>query len=190
MTSEHGPLATAAAPDPGSTGGTGSTAGTGDTVLGAFGGLGAPLDCAGLRNVPLEGPQVLWLVVAGAMDLFAVDAAGHERWHHLGRLEAGTLLLGPVEGPRHTLVSRPLQGCVLRRIPLRELVQPAPQPYGPGYEQPYGSQQPYGQGPYGAGYGQEPAGASPPTGQPPTALSPLEDAFSRGVGRGLRVLFE
>src|SRR5882757_8739436 len=202
MTSEHGPLATAAAPDPGSTGGTGSTAGTGDTVLGAFGGLGAPLDCAGLRNVPLEGPQVLWLVVAGAMDLFAVDAAGHERWHYLGRLEAGTLLLGPVEGPRHTLVSRPLQGCVLRRIPLRELVRPAPQPYELGYEQPqpYGQQQPYGQGPYDSGYGQGSAGSDPSTGQlpvpqgafnPPRAEpSPLEVAFSQGVGRGLRVLFE
>src|SRR5882757_9119018 len=217
MTSEHGPLATAAAPDPGSTGGTGSTAGTGDTVLGAFGGLGAPLDCAGLRNVPLEGPQVLWLVVAGAMDLFAVDAAGHERWHHLGRLEAGTLLLGPAEGPRHTLISRPLQGCVLRRIPLRELVRPAPQPYEPGYGQPqsygqpqpgqgqpagqeHGQQQPYGQGQYGGAYGQGSVGHDIATGQPllpqspfpppRTELSPLEDAFSRGVGRGLRVLFE
>ena len=39
-----------------------------------------------------------------ALDLFAVDAAQQGHWHHLGRLEAGTLLLGPVAGPQHTLV--------------------------------------------------------------------------------------
>ena len=45
-----------------------------DQVVAAFGGLGTPVDCAGLRSLPLEGPQVLWLVVGGALDLFAVDA--------------------------------------------------------------------------------------------------------------------
>ena len=135
--------------------------GPGDVVIGALGGLGAPVDCAGLRSLPLEGPQVLWLVVAGAMDVFAVDPAGRGTWHFLGRMEAGTLLLGPVDGPHHTLVSRPLQGCVVRRIALREL-------FAPAYQQPYQSDP-------GAGY-------------PPDA--PLEDAFARGVGRGLRVLFE
>ncbi len=172
MTSVHGPVAAAHGP--------------GDLVLGAFGGLGTPYDCAGLRSVPLEGPHVLWLVAEGAMDLFAVDAAGQDRWHHLGRLEAGTLLMGPVQGPPHTLVSRPLPDCRLRRIPLRELVP----------QQPYG-QQMYGQdGTYPA-YGQQQTGAyadGSPYGQgafeQPAVLSPLEEAFSRGVGRGLRVLFE
>ncbi|WP_030778108.1 NHLP bacteriocin export ABC transporter permease/ATPase subunit [Streptomyces sp. NRRL S-920] len=95
-----------------------------DTVAAAFGALGTPVDCADLRSVHLEGPQVLWLVVAGALDLFAVDAVQQGHWHFLGRLEPGTLLLGPVEGPQHTLLGRPLQGCALRRIPLRELYRP------------------------------------------------------------------
>ncbi|MFF2848698.1 NHLP bacteriocin export ABC transporter permease/ATPase subunit [Streptomyces sp. NPDC058001] len=101
-------------------------AGAGDTdlVLGALGGLGTPVDCAGLPSLSLEGPLVLWLVQEGAMDLFAVDAAVRGHWHFLGRLEPGSLLLGPVDGPEHTLVGRPLRGCVLRRIPLRELYRP------------------------------------------------------------------
>jgi NHLM bacteriocin system ABC transporter ATP-binding protein len=85
--------------------------------------------------VPLEGPVVLWLVTQGALDLFAVDAAQQGHWHHLGRLEPGSLLLGPVPGPQHTLVGRPVRGCVLRRIALRELYwQPGHQG---GYADPY-----------------------------------------------------
>ena len=68
----------------------------GDYVLGALGGMGTPVDGSGLTRLDLEGPHVLWLVVSGAMDLFAVDAAQQGHWHHLGRLEAGSLLLGPV----------------------------------------------------------------------------------------------
>lgn len=146
MTSLHHPVAAGAEP--------------GDVVVGALGGLGRPVDCAGTRSLMLEGPHVLWLIVDGAMDLFAVDAHLQGRWHFLGRLETGTLLLGPVEGPHHTLIGRPLQGCVLHRIPLRELLQPE-----------YRDEWSY-HGPEGA------------------ALSPLEDAFTRGVGRSLRILFE
>ncbi len=141
-------------------------AASGDVVVGAMGGLGEPVDCASTRSLPLEGPQVLWLVAAGAMDLFAVDAAVQGRWHFLGRVEAGTLLLGPVEGPQHTLVARPLQGCVLHRIQLRELFRPEYPAY-PAYQE-------------HAGY----------PGYPAYGLSPLEAAFAHGVGRGLRVLFE
>ncbi|WP_369213344.1 NHLP bacteriocin export ABC transporter permease/ATPase subunit [Streptomyces flavofungini] len=138
-----------------------------DTVAAAFGALGTPVDCTGLRSVHLEGPQVLWLVVAGALDLFAVDAAQQGHWHFLGRLEPGTLLLGPVEGPQHTLVGRPLQGCALRRVPLRELYRPD---HGDtwAHEQRYPSQ-----------YDTQDA-----------ALSLLEHAFALGIGRGHRVLFE
>ncbi|MFK4070240.1 NHLP bacteriocin export ABC transporter permease/ATPase subunit [Streptomyces sp. NPDC029674] len=138
-----------------------------DAVGAAFGALGTPADCAGLRSVHLEGPQVLWFVVAGALDLFAVDAVQQGHWHYLGRLEPGALLLGPVEGPQHTLVGRPLQGCELRRIPLRELYRPD---YGDtwSYEQQYPTQ-----------YDTQDA-----------ALSLLEHAFALGIGRGHRVLFE
>ncbi|MEU6762770.1 NHLP bacteriocin export ABC transporter permease/ATPase subunit [Streptomyces sp. NPDC046853] len=140
---------------------------TDDAVAAAFGALGTPADCTGLRSVHLEGPQVLWLVVAGALDLFAVDAVQQGHWHFLGRLEPGTLLLGPVEGPQHTLVGRPLQGCELRRIPLRELYRPD---YGDtwAYEQQFPSQYDTGD----------------------QALSLLEHAFALGIGRSHRVLFE
>ncbi|MET8680192.1 NHLP bacteriocin export ABC transporter permease/ATPase subunit [Streptomyces sp. NPDC004647] len=147
MTSVHHPVVTGTGP--------------GDVVVGALGGLGEPVDCAGTRSLSLEGPHVLWLVADGALDLFAVDAASQGHWHFLGRLTTGTLLLGPVEGPQHTLVGRPLQGCVLRRIQLRELFRPEPG---------YGDQWSY----------YDPA-AMPST---------LEDALARGVGRSLRVLFE
>ncbi|MEU9187049.1 NHLP bacteriocin export ABC transporter permease/ATPase subunit [Streptomyces sp. NPDC048484] len=127
--------------------------------------MGTPVDGSGLTRLDLEGPHVLWLVAAGAMDLFAVDAAQQGHWHHLGRLEAGSLLLGPVAGPQHTLVGRPLRECVLRRIELRELYQP-PQTETWTYDE-YGNPQ-----------------------YVPPATSPLEYALSLGVGRGLAILFE
>ncbi|QEV21049.1 NHLP bacteriocin export ABC transporter permease/ATPase subunit [Streptomyces alboniger] len=141
-----------------------------DTVAAAFGALGTPVDCTDLRSVHLEGPQVLWLVVAGALDLFAVDAAQQGHWHFLGRLEPGTLLLGPAEGPQHTLLGRPLQGCALRRIPLRELYRPDYPDHNNtwAYEQQYPTR-----------YDTQDA-----------ALSLLEHAFVLGIGRGHRVLFE
>ncbi|MET9428294.1 NHLP bacteriocin export ABC transporter permease/ATPase subunit [Streptomyces sp. NPDC003036] len=133
-----------------------------DPVTHAFGGLGTPVDCTGLRSVHLEGPHALWLVVGGGLDLFAVDAAQQGNWHFLGRLEAGSLLLGPVEGPQHTLVGRPTQDCALRRIALRELYG------GNGYT----SYDPYApHGPHGE-------------------QSPLEQAFALGTARSLGVLFE
>src|SRR6476620_5809188 len=103
-----------------------TTAHEGDLVLGALGYMGTYVDCSGLTRLDLEGPQVLWLVAAGALDLFAVDAAQQGHWHHLGRLEAGSLLLGPVAGPQHTLVGRPLRDCAVRRIVLLLLNEPAP----------------------------------------------------------------
>ncbi len=137
----------------------------GDLVLDALGGMGAPIDCSGMSRLDLEGPQVLWLVASGALDLFAVDAAVQGHWHHLGRLEAGSLLLGPVAGPQHTLVARPVRDCVVRRIQLRELYQPV--------ETQTWSYDEYGNPQY----------------VPPTT-SPLEYALALGVGRGLSILFQ
>ncbi|GAA3984528.1 NHLP bacteriocin export ABC transporter permease/ATPase subunit [Streptomyces plumbiresistens] len=134
-------------------------------MLGALGTMGTPVDCVGLSRIDLEGPQVLWLVAAGAVDLFAVDAEGQGHWHHLGRLEAGSLLLGPVPGPQHTLVARPLRDCVVRRINLRELYQPA-------------NTQTWSYDEYGN-----------PQYVPPTT-SPLEYALALGVGRSLSILFQ
>ncbi|MEE1753994.1 NHLP bacteriocin export ABC transporter permease/ATPase subunit [Streptomyces sp. SP18CS02] len=158
-----------------------------DAVVQALGGLGRELDCTGLRSVPLEGPQVLWLVADGGLDLFAVDAAGQGHWHFLGRLEAGSLLLGPVEGPQHTLVGRPAQGCALRRIPLRALYGGYGPEHGAGYDPGYGVGAGTGYGAgfagYGAGHG---AGYAPSYGRPTL----LEHAFALGTARSLGVLFE
>ncbi|MFD8467076.1 NHLP bacteriocin export ABC transporter permease/ATPase subunit [Streptomyces cyaneofuscatus] len=147
-----------------------------DSVIHALGGLGSPVEGAGLGSVPLEGPQVLWLVVEGALDLFAVDAHQQGHWHFLGRLDPGGLLLGPVEGPQHTLLGRPSQDCRLRRIALRELWRP--EPYGEGY-----GDQTYGDQTYGVRYG-------PSQGDPyaPAGPTPLEHAVSLGAGRGTGVL--
>ncbi|WP_432009872.1 NHLP bacteriocin export ABC transporter permease/ATPase subunit [Streptomyces cucumeris] len=136
----------------------------GDAVVQALGALGTPVDRTGLRSLPLEGPQVLWLVTGGALDLFAVDAAEEGHWHFLGRLEPGAALPGPVEGPRHTLVGRPSQDCAVRRIPLRELYRPE------SYDA------------YATGWTDEPYGDVPPT--------PLEHAVALGVSRSLGVLFQ
>src|SRR5882757_7226972 len=120
----------------------------GDLVLGALGSLGTPIDCAGLNRLDLEGPQVLWLVASGAIDLFAVDAVQQGHWHHLGRLVAGSL-----------------RDCVVHRIGLRELYQPA-------------NTQTWSYDEYGN-----------PQYIPPTS-SPLEYALALGVGRGLSILFQ
>ncbi|MDQ0688108.1 NHLM bacteriocin system ABC transporter ATP-binding protein [Streptomyces achromogenes] len=136
-----------------------------DVVLAALGRMGSRIDCAGSVRLDLEGPQVLWLVASGALDLFAVDAEQQGHWHHLGRLEAGSLLLGPVSGPQHTLVARPLRDCVVHRVGLRELYQPADTRTW-SYDE-YGN----------------------PLYVPPTS-SPLEYALALGVGRGLSVLFQ
>ncbi|MEU5366796.1 NHLP bacteriocin export ABC transporter permease/ATPase subunit [Streptomyces sp. NPDC005925] len=136
-----------------------------DLVLGALGALGTPIDCAGFSRLDLQGPQVLWLVASGAVDLFAVDAGQQGHWHHLGRLEAGSLLLGPVAGPQHTLVARPLRDCVVHRIGLRELYQPT-------------STQTWSYDEYGQ-----------PQYVPPTT-SGLEYALALGVGRSLSILFQ
>ncbi|MEU5650382.1 NHLP bacteriocin export ABC transporter permease/ATPase subunit [Streptomyces pseudogriseolus] len=137
----------------------------GDVVLGALGALGTPIDCSGFGKLDLDGPQVLWLIASGAVDLFAVDAEQQGHWHHLGRLEAGSLVLGPVAGPAHTLVARPLRDCVVHRIALRELYQEA-------HTQTW-SYDEYGNPQY----------------VPPTT-SPLEYALALGVGRSLAVLFQ
>ncbi|QKW30588.1 NHLP bacteriocin export ABC transporter permease/ATPase subunit [Streptomyces seoulensis] len=136
-----------------------------DPVLGALGSLGTPVECAGLSRLDLAGPQALWLVTAGELDLFAVDAEQQGHWHHLGRLAAGSLLLGPAPGPRHTLVARPLRDCAVRRIALRELYRPAPAEAWSWDE-----------------FGR-------PRDVPPRS-GPVEYALALGLGRSLSVLFQ
>lgn len=144
-----------------------------DPVVTALGAVGSPVDCTGLRSLSLEGPLVLWLVEDGALDLFAVDAALEGNWHFLGRLEEGALLLGPADGCAHTLVGRPLQGCRLRRIELRELLRPEHAGAGSPQDGSWGWYADQGAPGFAGG-----------------PLSPLEEAFALGVGRGLRALYQ
>ncbi|WP_394813773.1 NHLP bacteriocin export ABC transporter permease/ATPase subunit [Streptomyces litchfieldiae] len=154
-----------------------------------------------MRSLSLEGAHILWLVVGGALDVFAVGAEQRGHRHFLGRLGPGTLLLGPVEGPQHTLVARPLRDCWLRRVELRELYRPE---YGDpahgydtgshpqvGYDQGWQNGQSWdpswqgeqgwsGQSPQAQGW-YDPAGGQP---------SPLDEAFTLGIGRGLRALYQ
>ncbi|WP_240957996.1 NHLP bacteriocin export ABC transporter permease/ATPase subunit [Streptomyces barkulensis] len=164
-----------------------------------MGGLGTAVDCAGVRSLSLEGPHVLWLVADGALDLFAVGSASSGHWHFLGRLEAGTLLLGPVEGPEHTLVGRPLEGCRLHRVELRELPHPARAASawaGDGWDTGQWTAGRWDTGQWdGAATGASPAdgrgdGAAGPWDRAADRPSPLEQAFALGIGRGLRVLYE
>ena len=94
-----------------------------DDVIAQLGGYGQDVDCANVPKLSLTGRNALWLVTAGAMDLFAVDSGERGRWHFVGRLEPGSLVLGPIKGPKHTLIGRPLQGCAVRRLRLGELIR-------------------------------------------------------------------
>jgi hypothetical protein len=94
-----------------------------DRVVAELSGYGHDVDCAAAGKVVLRGRNVLWLVTAGTLDLFAVDADQQGRWHFLGRLEPGSVLPGAVKGPKHTLVGRPLAGCALRRLHLGEVIR-------------------------------------------------------------------
>ncbi|MGK5500898.1 NHLP bacteriocin export ABC transporter permease/ATPase subunit [Streptomyces sp. URMC 125] len=172
-----------------------------------MGRLGTAVDCAGVRSLSLEGPHVLWLVAGGSLDLFAVGterdgasggppapgAAPGGPWHFLGRVGTGTLLLGPVQGPRHTLAARPVPGCRLHRIELRELHVPAPA--GP-WDAGHGGAGTHPDGPWGWDTAQWAAGrwdtgpGGPADHVAQARLSPLEEAFARGIGRGLRVLYQ
>ncbi|MGW7451228.1 NHLP bacteriocin export ABC transporter permease/ATPase subunit [Streptomyces sp. NPDC054787] len=176
-----------------------STEANADPVVAALGALGSPVDCTGLRSLNLEGPSVLWLVVRGGLDLFAVDAAQLGPWHFLGRLEAGALLLGPAEGPAHTMVARPSRECLLRRIELRELAYQGQAGQGQGQEGQWQEGQWYEGQWYAAQsyeaqwYAAQSYEAQSYAAQPYAVqgyLSPLEAAFARGIGRGLRVLYE
>ncbi|GGT62072.1 NHLP family bacteriocin export ABC transporter permease/ATPase subunit [Streptomyces purpureus] len=165
-----------------------------DPVAAALGALGTPVDCTDLRSLALEGPSVLWLVVHGALDLFAVDAALLGHWHFLGRLEAGALLLGPAEGPQHTLIGRPSRDCHLRRIELRELYRPE---HGNGWDTNQWDATQWNTGQWSTGQGYDAHGYEGQGGYGPggyghahSGLSPLENAFALGVGRGLRVLYQ
>jgi len=178
-----------------------------DPVLAALAGLGDQVPDAGGRALDLEGPYVLWLVETGALDLFAHNPRQQGRWHFLGRLDPGTLLLGPVEGTLHTLVGRPLQGSTIRRIQLRELypgyhptlqawqAQQAQQEWEQ-WQRRQGEQQ-YGQDQYGQNqYGQQQYGRqdyyAPGAGAqlPEPQLTVLEQAVAHALARSLRVLYD
>ncbi len=79
-------------------------------------------------------------------------------------------------GPQHTLVGRPSQDCVLRRIPLRELYRPEYATYATGRVR--------------STYARRTRASTPPARAAGPTPSPLEHAFALGIGRSLRVLFQ
>jgi NHLM bacteriocin system ABC transporter ATP-binding protein len=90
----------------------------------ALAGLGDEVDCS-VRRIPLREPGSLWLVAAGAFDLFAVDETGGGPWHHIARLTPGVVCPTPAAGSRHGLILRPLAQARLRRLPVDETTRAA-----------------------------------------------------------------
>ncbi|MER6084746.1 NHLP bacteriocin export ABC transporter permease/ATPase subunit [Streptomyces sp. NPDC001833] len=78
------------------------------------------VDCS-VRHISLNEKNSLWIVSAGAFDLFAVDTDGSGRWTPVGRLTPGTALLAPTTGPRHALVARPLAEAQMLRLSVKDL---------------------------------------------------------------------
>ncbi|MGF1432124.1 NHLP bacteriocin export ABC transporter permease/ATPase subunit [Kitasatospora sp. LaBMicrA B282] len=79
-----------------------------------------PADPHADRYLVLDDPDRMLLVLAGAVDLFAVqltDRSPSGRWHFLCRIEAGTVLPGAPDGPRHGIVARPVLGAQLAQLP-------------------------------------------------------------------------
>src|SRR5215510_2794087 len=85
----------------------------GERVVDLLEEYGEAVECSTVSRVDLDGRNVLWMVTAGAMDLFAVDAGQHGRWHYLGRLDGGTIVDVSIKCPRHTLLGRSWRGCLV-----------------------------------------------------------------------------
>ncbi|MEU0786676.1 NHLP bacteriocin export ABC transporter permease/ATPase subunit [Streptomyces sp. NPDC006173] len=72
-------------------------------------------------SIRVRGNNTIWLVTSGALDMFAVDTLHNTRWHHLGRLYAGAILLTPPRGSQHTLILRPLENAGLATMRASDL---------------------------------------------------------------------
>lgn len=82
---------------------------------------GEIVDFSSNRRLVLDDPRVLWTVLRGAVDMFAVElreGEPHGRWHFLCRAEAGVSVLGFAHGPRHAVVIRSVRAARLRSTPL------------------------------------------------------------------------
>ena len=88
--------------------------------LPSLSGFGSEVD--GAQRIPLQGRHVLWHVMRGVLDVFAVDTGRGGRWQFVGTAEAGAILSAPVRGPKHVLIGRPRAGTVIRAIPIKELM--------------------------------------------------------------------
>lgn len=88
-------------------------------------------------NFVLSAPDDCLLVDQGTVDLFAVDTeAGSPQgaWRALCRLGPGTILTGPMSGPRHRILIRRVDDAVVRvrsLMELRDIVMDAPPDQAP-----------------------------------------------------------
>jgi NHLM bacteriocin system ABC transporter ATP-binding protein len=83
-----------------------------------------PVDLHDDRLIVLDNLGKVLLVEHGAVDVFAVHLEDHRpagRWTFLCRVNAGTLLHGSPQGPRHALVCRPVPRSYVSTLPLSRL---------------------------------------------------------------------
>ena len=83
-----------------------------------------PVDLHDDRLIVLDNLGKVLLVEHGAVDGFAVhleDLRPAGRWTFLCRVNAGTLLHGSPQGPRHALVCRPVPRSYVSTLPLSRL---------------------------------------------------------------------
>ena len=84
----------------------------------------APVDLHDDRLIVLDDLSKVLLVEHGAVDVFAVHLEDHRpagRWTFLCRVNAGTVLHGSPQGPRHALVCRPVPRSYVSTLPLSRL---------------------------------------------------------------------
>jgi ATP-binding cassette subfamily C protein len=99
-----------------------TSSGSAAEILSLLEGHVQPVDSTAAPHLLLESPATLWLVMSGTLELFAVSEEDGD-WQFLGRLGAGTVLLGSVPGPAHGLYGRPGDGCRIGRLKTAELAR-------------------------------------------------------------------
>jgi NHLM bacteriocin system ABC transporter ATP-binding protein len=85
---------------------------------------GEPIRSVPGKQISLGGRENLWLVTGEPIELFAVNSDQLGPLHFIGVLEPGSAIAGSGRGANHTLVGRPMPGCVLRRIWLGDIRTP------------------------------------------------------------------
>jgi hypothetical protein len=91
------------------------------TAVGELARYGRPVAWNAVRRIVLGGSDAVWLVVAGAVELYAEEAAGRATPHYLGTATAGALLPGSPARPGRVVVARPSDDAQLRLLAIADL---------------------------------------------------------------------